>query len=432
MKTSSEIMKNILITLSLVALSCSIATAQWMKVYQTDSASGNREHLAGMGFWGNDSGVVCSEGNNVKNGVTAVTLDGGLSWDTTPIDPSVTEDIYPPPLLGSNSSFLDVNHIWFCNGAAVCHTNNGGKTWMVDSNRDSLALAINSIYFVDSLIGFEGGESLMMYRTSDGGKNWSIVHSESDGYGYNVYQIKFCNPKLGIAICGDLVGLILRTTDSGMTWALTTDINHVGFGAAVSLSYPDPHNAWFADGPFLWHSTDSGLTWNHVGAQNPLGGYFRSISFIDSLHGIATASSGRLLIIGYTSDGGQSWQTTSINSEANDGNAGFTSLIDTNTAYAGGFDAVFKFNIANLGVQSTNPIPTSARLENEDGNFFIVMPQASGGRVRIVDALGRVLWDEILSPGGHTELPNASPSQPQFRFAEVECNGQMQVFKVLN
>ena len=56
----------------------------------------------------------------------------------------------------------------------------------------------------------------------------------------------------------------------------------------------------------------------------------------------------------------------------------------TNTAYAGGFDAVFKFNIANLGVQSTNPIPTSARLENEDGNFFIVMPQASGGRVRIV------------------------------------------------
>ena len=56
-----------------------------------------------------------------------------------------------------------------------------------------------------------------------------------------------------------VAGLIQRTTDSGMTWALTTDINHVGFDQADCLSYPDPHNAWFADGAFLWHSTDSGF-----------------------------------------------------------------------------------------------------------------------------------------------------------------------------
>ncbi len=369
-------MKKIVISVALTLIACNIATAQWMKVYQTDSCDCFFQSgfpLAGMGFFGKDSGAVCSEGS----GVTAVTLDGGLSWDTIPIDLSVVENIHPPLYeLGSTSCFLDVNHIWFCNGAGVCHTNNAGKTWVVDSNRDSLGFTAQSIYFVDSLVGFEGGESLMMYRTSDGGKSWSIVHSESDGYGYNVYQIKFCNPKLGLAICGDLVGLILRTTDSGMTWALTTDIYHVGFGQADCLSYPDPHNAWFTDGGFLWHSTDSGVTWNHVGAEYPIGGQLISISFIDSLHGIGTAENGTSFVFGYTSDGGNSWQTFSIDSERY---VGLTSFTDSNTAYAGDFDAVYKLNFGDLAVQTTTPVPKSASIESEDGNLFVVMPQAYGG-----------------------------------------------------
>ena len=247
-------------------------------------------------------------------------------------------------------------------------------------------------------------------------------------------RLSFAYPKLGISNLRRIrYGLILRTTDSGMTWALTTDIDHFGYGQAVVSGLTPTHTMrGTRTGQFLEHSTDSGLTWTIIGAYTPLGGYFHSISFVDSLHGIATASSGRSLIFGYTSDGAQSWQTTSIDSEANDGNARFTSFPDTNTAYAGGFDAVFKFNIQDLAVQATTPVPAGASLESEGGNLFIVMPQAYGGRVRIVDALGRVLSDAMLLPGGRTALPNASPSQPQFRFAEVECNGQVQVFKVLN
>jgi photosystem II stability/assembly factor-like uncharacterized protein len=437
MTTSSKIMKNIAITLFLIAMSCGIANAQWTKVYQTDSCDcslGIHVPLAGMAFFGNDTGIVCSAG---KGAVTAATLDGGLSWDTITIDPSVLDDI-GSPLFGSNSSFLDVNHIWFCNGAAVCHTNNAGKTWVVDTNHDSLGDA-KSIYFVDSLVGFEGGEqALMVFRTSDGGKNWSsmkgpLVNDPAGNYG--VDQIEFCTPKLGLAICSQLNGLMLRTTDSGMSWALTTDINYVGFGQPVCLSYPDSHNAWYTDGGYILHSSDSGLTWTVVCSEIAPQSPFRSISFVDSLHGIAVASAGLYhtdpIIIGYTSDGGQSWQTSSVDSEANS-NICFTSFTDTNTCYAGGFDAVFKLNIQDLAVQATPPVLTGASLESEDGNLFIVMPQSSGGRVRIVDALGRTLEEEILSPAARSELPNGSPSQPQFRFAEVECNGRIQVFKVLN
>ena len=141
-------MKNILITLFLITMPCVIANAQLTKVFQTDSCDcslGINEPLAGMRFWGNDTGVVCSQGIRA---MTAVTLDGGLSWDTTLIDPSVVNDVRSP-LFGSNSSFLDANHIWFCNGAAVSHTNNAGKTWSLDSNRDSLGYSAQGIYFVE-------------------------------------------------------------------------------------------------------------------------------------------------------------------------------------------------------------------------------------------------------------------------------------------
>jgi photosystem II stability/assembly factor-like uncharacterized protein len=395
----------------------SIANGQWAKVYQTDScycSLGIHAPIAGMKFFGNDSGVICSKG---LGALTSVTLDGSLTWDTNRIDPSVANDIRDPSL-GSNSFFGDVNHIWFCYGAAVCRTNNGGETWIVDSNHDSLGFTAESIYFVDSLVGFEGGAALMMFRTSDGGKSWNIVHTESGANGYDVYQIKFCNPKLGLAICGNLVGLILRTTDSGMTWALTTDINHFGYGEAVSLSYPNSHNAWYTDGAYLRHSTDSGLTWSIVGAEYPIGGNIRSISFVDSLHGIATATSGRSLNIGYTSDGGQSWQTTSIDSEANDGNAGFTSFPNLNIAYAGGFDAVYKLNVGDLAVQQKlipdsnfsifpNPAINEIQITGSERNIFISDPL---GRSYEVKRASTTLDISLLPPGmyfisdGHSEV----------------------------
>ncbi len=395
-------MKHIVVTFFLMAMSCGIANAQWLKVYQTDSCAcpGGYGNLAGMGFFGIDSGVVCSEGNGA---VTSESLNGGLLWDIIPIDPNVANEIRVP-FLGPNSSFLDVNHIWFCNGAAVCHTNNAGKTWVVDSNRDSLGYIAHCIYFVDSLVGFEGGgDSFIIFRTSDGGKNWNraltpLTNNQSGAYG--IYQIQFCTSKLGIAICGtqSVVGLILRTTDSGMTWALTTDINHVGFAQPKGLSYPDPHNAWFTDGVFLWHSSDSGLTWNHIGAQYPIGGELGSISFIDSIHGIGTASNGTSFVLGYTSDGGNNWQTTSIDSERY---IGLTSFPDTNTAYAGDFDAVYKLNVRGLDVQAMPLSNSNVQIfPNPTSSSVTIASFKAGSMVHLLDVLGReVLYGTVPESG---------------------------------
>ncbi len=441
MKTSSEIMKNILITLSLVALSCSIATAQWTKVYQTDSCSCILGHsqLAGMGFFGNDSGLVCSEGGG---GVTAVTLDGGLTWDTSSIDPSAIEDIRPPSYdYGTNSCFLDVNHIWFCNGMAVCHTNNAGKTWMVDTNRDSLEYA-KCICFVDSLVGFEGGgQALMVFRTSDGGRNWNRVQTPevNDPVGsYAVYQIQFATPKFGLAICAELYAIMMRTTDSGMTWVATTGLLSSGFGQPVCLSYPDPRNAWFTDGFHILHSSDSGLNWTTVCGEIAPQSVFSSISFVDSLHGIATASSGLSLTIGYTSDGGQIWQTTSIDSEANDGNASLTSFPDTNTAYAGGFGAVYKLNVGDLEVQQPSSVNSNLQIYPNpfsQSTQITFSSQAAGyAEVSIVNMLGvevARLFSGELGAGEHSFSWSNPTGLPDGTYeCLVRMNGKVQTLPV--
>jgi photosystem II stability/assembly factor-like uncharacterized protein len=402
-------MKLSLIILIFIAINCEVACGQWTKVYQTDTCNcilKSRSPLANMGFFGHDSGVVCSEG---KEGVTAVTLNGALTWDTTQIDPSVINDI-SGPYSGYCSSFLDVNHIWFCNGAAVCHTNNSGKTWVVDSNRDTSGGVTNCIYFVDSLIGYEGGPGLLLFRTSDGGKNWRQVHSETDS-DEEVYQIKFCNPKLGLAICGQFVTLIARTTDSGMTWTNPTFLNgFVGGCSPRNLFYLNPQNAWFADNCYLYHSSDSGQTWAMVSSEIAPQSTFSSICFADSVHGIATAIGGTSwtdpLIVGYTSDGGKSWQTSSIDSEALNG---FTSFIDTNTAYVGGFDAVFRLVPGELSVQSSQL--TNLKMEvypNPASETITIITSDAGYTVHLVDILGREILHGTIPSSGSLALDVSS------------------------
>jgi hypothetical protein len=374
-----------------------------------------------MDFFGADSGVTCTEGVVL----TSVTLDSGASWVASPSHLNLGGYI-DGPVSGRNSCFLDVNHIWFCNGSTICHTSDAGQTWVLDTNQTPLGYSVKSIYFIDSLTGFEGGAGYSLFRTSDGGKTWSIVYDSASEDG-SVYQIKFCSPKLGLALCGEYLTYILRTTDGGMNW---TNDTVGGGGAPTGLSYPDPHNAWYTDAAWLYHSTDSGLTWTTV-IDNPLGyGGFRSSCFLDSIHGIATGGS-HVLIIGYTSDGGKSWQTTSIDSEGSDET--FTSFPNTNTAYVGGLDAVYKLVPSELSVQPSQL--TISKMEVYPNPFTqsttITISTAESGiaEISVVNLLGQELariYDGELSAGEHSFTWSASSVPPGMYECIVRMNGTSQ------
>ncbi len=379
-------MKHLAVILIFMLATCDIATTQWTKVYQTDSCHCSfftRWPLVGMGFFDSGGGAVCEEGS----GVSALTLNGGMSWDTVD-DPNLTIN-FPKSNYGSNSSFLNVNHIWFCNEALVHHTGDGGKNWELNTNKDTDAFLVQCICFVDTLVGFEGSYG-QIYRTSDGGKDWQPVNVPGgDSSNFDVYQIQFCNPKIGLAICNDYAALVLRTTDSGMTWVFTTPQDWAQFGSAVSLSFPDLRDAWFADGFEIFHSTDTGSTWIQVSGQIETFSSFTSISFLDSIHGIATANgSSKSLIRSYTSDGGKSWQTDSVDLESG---GGFTSFPDSNTAYVGGYDAVYKLNFGDLGVQATPIVDSSIGIypNPAQDEITITLSGTAQPEIEMYDALGR-------------------------------------------
>src|ERR1019366_6140826 len=87
-------MKHTIIAVILMLIACDSTIAQWSKVYQSDSCHCDlfRWPLAGMEFFGDDSGVVCAEGD----GFTALTMNGGTSWDKIYDNPDVSWNLSDP------------------------------------------------------------------------------------------------------------------------------------------------------------------------------------------------------------------------------------------------------------------------------------------------------------------------------------------------
>lgn len=134
-------------------------------------------------------------------------------------------------------------------------------------------------------------------------------HSRSDA---SIHAVFFLNSKLGWAV-GDR-GVIWRTTNGGKNWERQT----VQTNASLrSVSFVDPNHGWAVGGTyqaFSQHSKgvvlrtkDGGQTWNAVqGEDLP---FLRHVQFFTPRQGIAVGSSSGMHSSGVfqTDDGGRSW-----------------------------------------------------------------------------------------------------------------------------
>jgi len=123
-------------------------------------------------------------------------------------------------------------------------TNDGGLSW--DSIPD--APGGNSIIFLDSIIGFIGGESAI-YKSIDGGNEWFAVN-ETEG----ADKIFFIGGITGWAIHNNV---IYKTTNRGENWVtqLTTS-----FGFFTSVYFIDSLYGW-TSGVRPYKTTDGGNNW---------------------------------------------------------------------------------------------------------------------------------------------------------------------------
>ena len=223
-------------------------------------------------------------------------------------------------------------------GTIILNTLDGGNSWK-NGFFNGQDVFLNSIYFVDSLNGWIGGNYSGILYTKDGGQIWNQAAIDSFS-GFPIYNFVFANKNYGFASGGstDFMGVIYKTTDGGRNWTGKSvaadpiqkiyflDSNNIAgiggdlefgagfikstnagvnwiyktlniYGTGLGLSFRTASEAWAPIkggfyGRFLV-TNDSGNTWNEYITPDSL--FMSDIVFTDSLHGYAVGLNGAIL-----------------------------------------------------------------------------------------------------------------------------------------
>ncbi|MDO7171825.1 YCF48-related protein [Mariniflexile sp. AS56] len=266
---------------------------------------------------------------------------------------------------GDNQRFDDIHFInettgWAANGgyAAVYKTTDGGKNWTLQLSEAMLGgdYYFRSIHFLDENIGFLGTLDSKFFKTSNGGTNWTEVTNL---------------PTIPKGICGlDSVGTstiygcgayfepahIIKSTDSGDTWqyidmsAYATALVEIHF-LTEQIGFVGGKNA---NGATLLKTIDGGATWTELYNSTLQGEYFWKMQVLESnpnviFGAVEAATSHYLGKLAKSLDGGATWITYNA-PEANIQAVGF---IDENKGWMGGHTTGF-YETLNGGQSWTN------------------------------------------------------------------------------
>lgn len=204
---------------------------------------------------------------------------------------------------------------------SVYKTIDGGKNW---SNLISLS-NVKEIYFIDQLNGYASGSEL--YKTSDGGVTWAKVNIDLFNYINRVY---FLNRKRGFVFSGG--SFYMETNDFGRSWRKIDLGNGYGLKDFFFLNDSTGYILLQNSGGYLF-TRNGGSTWEKKSVLIP-GSNPQVIAFTDSLHGTIAGNS-----IIKTNDGGKSWKQVknpSTNSIIN------LKFVNKNTGYALAYGTIIR------------------------------------------------------------------------------------------
>jgi photosystem II stability/assembly factor-like uncharacterized protein len=213
-------------------------------------------------------------------------------------------------------------------------TTDGGATWQVGTVpgaekldfRDVEAFTENMAY----LLSIGPGENSRIYKTTDGGKNWTLQFKNPDKDAF-YDALAFWDPDTGIALSDPVNGRfrILATHDGGATWkplpedgmppALPGEGAFAASGTCL-IAHSLTH-AWFVTGGAktsrVFHSPNRGRNWTvsetPLAAGKDSAGIF-SIAFKTTSHALLAGGDYREMIkegaftLATTDDEGRSWK----------------------------------------------------------------------------------------------------------------------------
>ena len=185
------------------------------------------------------------------------TSDGGQTWEIQPSP--TTSDIYSVYFINSNEGWAAGGDYGsfpsYIKHRVILHTTNGGNSWVLQYSQSNKSI-LKSICFINANKGFATGESGVLMRTTDAGLNWS----EGSIAGGDYRDIFFVNETIGFAAGSS----VYKTTDGGNNWSLVQTGANAGFDG---IYFPDESNGWVvgvengSNNGVIYHSSDGGESW---------------------------------------------------------------------------------------------------------------------------------------------------------------------------
>ena len=251
-----------------------------------------------------------------RSGIILTSLDKGKVWQEADV---ANLNIYPEGV-----KMLDTNRVIAVGGyprqsdtiaAKIIISNNGGRNWQeIRSGYAPYYYSLRDVDFNNDNKAIIVGEECSILLSTDNGSSWEeranvrhFKHDELPNGNIRFSDAYFFNDVTGI-ICGGnrAPGIILRTTDQGLTWqtiSLREEIRSLSIISEDTLvALPVKH---LNHDNTLLKSVDQGSNWQfmNVNLNGSKYEFPSSIKFLNKNEGYFTADS----LLYYTNDGGKSW-----------------------------------------------------------------------------------------------------------------------------
>ena len=224
-----------------------------------------------------------------NNGVIIHTEDGGVKWNRQYSYYSGND---------FDCIFFVNEDIGFIAGNEVYKTENGGEDWVLNYTGN---FSINSIFFIDELTGWMGGEQEKLYKTENGGEDW-LPQNDTGFSCRRIKKIFFLDENTGWIILR--YNEVLKTTNGGEEWIMS---ELGGLSNLNDIFFINETTGWIgANNGILLKSIDGGVSWDTV--QMNFNGDIFKVRFFDE-------NSGRVATEQYcyiTNNGGSSWQEVEL------------------------------------------------------------------------------------------------------------------------
>ncbi len=348
------------------------------------------------------------------------TDNGGEVWETKNV----------PPLTNAGGlDFLNKNFGMISGDNFLYYTEDGCSTWHQGTTPpNSYFTEVNIVS--DDKAFLSGGQGTLL-KSTDGGSTWFSINSNTTG---NLERIVFKDLLNGLIIANS--GQSIITMDGGDNW---NPINYIFGWLNDGAFYGNNSIALAGSDGKIYISKDGGQTWvENIVASS--GTYVSSISFKDSLNGIAVGETGLLLC---TTDGGDSW-----NQQFSPTLTDFSDIeySENNCGIIIGKDGVIlgtKKGIQIVGVEGeqTNPLPITLYLSQNYPNPFNPstkiswqVPVGSWQTLKIYDLLGNEVatpFNEYKPAGSYEVEWNATGLPSGIYFYQLQADNFIETKKMI-